>query len=152
MRVLCTGATGFLGRAVMLELRAQHHEAVGLSQRAGESTVHLWGDGTPTREFLYVDDCARAVVQAMTMYGDPRPLNLGSGEEVTIARLAEMVAQAVGWRGECLWDASKPNGQPRRFVDSSRARARLEWSPQVMLEEGLRRTVDWYMAQQAVVP
>ena len=115
---------------------------------AGSPTVTLWGNGTPTREFLYVDDCARAVVRALTMYGDPAPLNLGSGEEVTINTLAGMVAQAVGWKGDIAWDATQPNGQPRRAIDSSRAHRALEWRAKVGLADGLKQTVAWYAAQQ----
>ncbi|MEL6179728.1 MAG: NAD-dependent epimerase/dehydratase family protein, partial [Myxococcota bacterium] len=110
----------------------------------GTDHIHLWGDGSPTREFLYVEDAAEAIVLATAHYHDTTPLNLGSGVEVRIQTLAERIAAEVGFAGELRWDGSRPNGQPRRLVDSSRARKVLGWSPQVPFAEGLRRTVDWF--------
>lgn len=109
-----------------------------------EPAVTLWGDGSPTREFLYVTDCAAAIVRALEVYDSPEPLNLGSGEEVSIRELAVMIARFVGYTGRIEWDPSKPNGQPRRLVDSSRAHAALCWEAKVALVDGLKRTVGWY--------
>jgi GDP-L-fucose synthase len=110
----------------------------------GEQAVTLWGDGMPTREFLYVEDCAEAIVKTLDVYNEPGPLNLGSGEEVSIRDLATMIAEVVDFRGKLEWDTSKPNGQPRRKVDSSRAHAALGWRSKVKIAEGLRRTFERY--------
>ena len=109
-----------------------------------EPSVTLWGDGTPTREFLYVDDAAEAIVSAAESYDDPEPLNIGSGHELTIAELARMIADEVGYSGAIEWDPSRPNGQPRRCLDVSRAKDRLGFTARTSLKEGLRRTVRWY--------
>jgi GDP-L-fucose synthase len=108
--------------------------------------VVLWGDGTPTREFLFVEDCAEALWLASIRYDGGEPLNIGSGRELSIAQLAAMIAELVGFRGELVWDTTRPNGQLRRCLDVSAARAKLGFESSVDLEEGLRRTVGWYMA------
>ena len=113
---------------------------------AHDERVCLWGDGTPTREFLYVADAAEATVLAAERYDDPTPINIGSGEEATIASLAERIATLTGFKGEIAWDSSRPNGQPRRRLDVSKARDRIGFEATTSLEEGLRRTIDWYMA------
>lgn len=110
----------------------------------GDDTVTLWGDGSPTREFLYVADAARAFRLALERYDGPEPVNVGSGEEISIKDLAERVAAEVGFGGRILWDTSRPNGQPRRCLDTSRARRWLGFEPEVPFTEGLRRTVEWY--------
>lgn len=115
------------------------HEA----KERGEREVILWGDGTPTREFFYVEDCAEGVLRAAESYASSEPLNLGSGEEVSIANLARMIAELVGYEGEVVWDTTKPNGQPRRKLDVSRAREKLGFVAKVSLEEGLARTYAW---------
>jgi GDP-L-fucose synthase len=115
-------------------------EASGPAQRK----VELWGDGSPTREFLYVDDCARAIVLALERYDEGDPVNIGSGQEIPIRELAEKIAAVTGFTGDIHWDTSKPNGQPRRSLDVSRARERFGFEAAVSFDEGLRRTVDWY--------
>ena len=113
--------------------------------RRGESTVELWGDGSPTRGFLYVTDAAEAIIRALEVYDSPEPLNLGSGEEVTIRDLATKIAELSGYRSRIEWNTSYPNGQPRRLVDSSRARAALGWEAKVKLAEGLKYAVESYL-------
>jgi GDP-L-fucose synthase len=115
---------------------------------AGE-TVTLWGDGSPTREFLYVEDCARAIVLAAENYDGAEPVNLGAGWEISIKDLAELIAKHVGYTGEIVWDATKPNGQPRRKLDVSRAKECFGFEAQVPFDEGIRRTVEWWEANQA---
>jgi GDP-L-fucose synthase len=120
---------------------------LGEAHDRGDGEVVLWGDGTPTREFLYVDDCAEALLCAAERYDAPDPINLGSGREIAIRDLAAMIAGMIGYRGRIAWDPSKPNGQPRRMLDTRRARERLGWEARTPLEEGLRRTIAWYRAQ-----
>jgi GDP-L-fucose synthase len=115
-------------------------------ERGGREIV-LWGDGTPTREFLYVDDCAEGIVLAAEHYDGPEPVNLGTGEEISIRDLAELVADVTGFDGEIVWDTSKPNGQPRRKLDVSRARELFGFEAKTSLREGLEQTVAWYRAQ-----
>ncbi len=112
----------------------------------GDQVVTLWGDGTPSREFLYVDDAARAICLAAEKYSSPSPLNLGSGHEVTMKRLAELVQKTVGFSGEVIWDSSKPNGQPRRCLDVSKAREAIGFSSNMTLPMGLQLTYDWFKA------
>jgi len=107
--------------------------------------IVLWGDGTPTREFLYVDDAARAIVNASELYNEPMPVNLGSGHEISIMELATLVVSICGFNGCITWDTSKPNGQPRRRLDVSKARAKFDFEAQVGLKEGLQKTVNWYL-------
>lgn len=106
--------------------------------------VVLWGDGSPTREFLYVEDAARAVRAALEAYDDPAPVNVGSGVEISIRDLATEVADLVGFRGDIRWDPSKPNGQPRRMLDTSRAEGCFGFRATTDLTTGLQRTIDWY--------
>jgi GDP-L-fucose synthase len=115
---------------------------------SGTRQVDLWGDGSPTRDFLYVEDCAAALVRAATRYDAPEPVNLGSGREVSMHDLAELLAQLLSYQGELRWDPSQPNGQPRRCLDTSRARELLGWEAQTGLEDGLQRTVAWYRVKQ----
>lgn len=115
--------------------------------------IVLWGDGTPTREYLYVDDCVEGLRLAAQHYDGADPVNLGTGVETSIRETAEIVAAAVGFRGEIRWDTSMPNGQPRRSLDSSRAAALFGFRAQVSLQEGIQRTVAWYRdRRQAVAP
>ncbi len=109
--------------------------------------VLLWGDGSPTREFLYVDDCVDGLVLAAEHYDGPEPVNLGAGKEISIRELAELVADVTGFTGRIVWDTTKPNGQPRRSVDASRARELIGFEARTPLHEGLERTVSWYRAQ-----
>jgi GDP-L-fucose synthase len=114
------------------------------AQQRGESSVTLWGDGTPTREFLYVEDCARGLFMAGRDYDGAEPVNLGTGIEITIKDLAETVAAATGFDGEIIWDTTKPNGQPRRQLDVTRARERFGFEAEVSFADGMARTVEWY--------
>lgn len=106
--------------------------------------VVLWGDGSPTREFLYVDDAAEGIVRATEQYDDAEPVNLGSGRETSIKDLATVVAGATGFTGRIGWDVTKPNGQPRRALDTSRAAERFGWRATTTFEAGLAATVAWY--------
>jgi len=115
----------------------------------GADEVVAWGDGSPTREFLYVEDAARGIVAAAERYDGAEPVNLGAGREVSIRDLTELVAQEVGYAGRITWDTSKPNGQPRRCLDTSRAWEGFGWRATTPFEEGLRRTVAWYRAERA---
>ncbi len=115
----------------------------------GDETVTLWGDGTPTREFLYLDDCCEGLLLAAERYDQPDPVNLGAGFEIAMRDLAAKIQQATGHRGDIVWDTTKPNGQPRRMLDTSRAKNRFGFSAQTSLDEGLRRTIAWYRASVA---
>ncbi|HYN88136.1 MAG TPA: NAD-dependent epimerase/dehydratase family protein, partial [Ardenticatenaceae bacterium] len=108
--------------------------------------VVLWGDGTPTREFLYVEDCAEGVVLSMEKYESSQPMNLGSGREISIRDLTELVARICRFEGKIVWDPTKPDGQPRRCLDVSRARDQIGFTAGTKLEDGLRKTADWYEA------
>jgi GDP-L-fucose synthase len=114
------------------------------ARESGRQEVVLWGDGTPTREFLYVEDCARALVLAAERYEGSEPVNVGTGEEISIRDLAALVARLSGYGGEVVWDTSKPNGQPRRRLDVSRAEQLLGFRAETALEDGLGRTIEWY--------
>lgn len=114
---------------------------------AGE-TVTLWGDGSATREFLYVEDCARAIVLAAERYDGGEPVNLGAGWEISIKDLAELIAKHVGYTGEIIWDTTKPNGQPRRKLDVSRARDYFGFEAKVPFDEGVEKTVAWWEANR----
>jgi GDP-L-fucose synthase len=111
---------------------------------AGEDEVVLWGDGSPTREFLYVDDCAEGLQLAAERHDGPEPVNLGTGREISIHELAELVADVTGFEGEIRWDTSMPNGQPRRSLDTTSARELFGFEARTPLREGLERTVAWY--------
>jgi GDP-L-fucose synthase len=106
--------------------------------------IVLWGDGSPTREFLYVDDCVEGLVLAASRYDGPEPVNLGAGKEIAIRDLAELVASVTGFEGRITWDTSRPNGQPRRSVDPTRARELFGFEARTPLRDGLERTVAWY--------
>jgi len=112
--------------------------------------VVLWGDGSPTREFLYVEDCAEAIALAAERYDGAEPVNVGSGEEISIHDLAELVAELTGFDGEIVWDSSKPNGQPRRRLDTSRAEALFGFRARTGLREGIEHTVAWYSHSRLV--
>jgi GDP-L-fucose synthase len=108
----------------------------------------LWGDGSPTREFLYVDDAAQAIVMAAERYDGGDPVNVGSGVEISIRDLAEKIAALTEFRGRIVWDTSKPNGQPRRCLDVSRAEREFGFRAGTGLDAGLRRTIEWYVAAE----
>jgi len=117
------------------------------AKAANQSKVTIWGTGTPTREFLFVEDAARAIVLATEKLETDEPINIGVGREISIGKLAEMIAAATGYHGSLEFDTSRPDGQPRRCLDVSRARDMLGFEAEVSLAEGLRRTIDWYRAQ-----
>ena len=116
---------------------------------AGEKRVTLWGDGSPTREFLFVEDAARGIAVAGERYEGREPVNLGSGAEISIRDLAELIADLTGFDGEIEWDTTKPNGQPRRQLDVSRARQLFGFEATTSLRDGLERTIAWYRANAA---
>lgn len=110
------------------------------------SEIVLWGDGTPTREFLYVEDAAEGILLAAEQYNHPQPLNLGTGEEIAIRALATMIAAEIGYEGRIRWDTTKPNGQPRRCLDVSRIKQAIGFQAKHALRDGLRKTIHWYHA------
>jgi GDP-L-fucose synthase len=114
---------------------------------AGTPQVVLWGDGSPTREFLYVEDAADAFVLAADRYSGPEPLNVGTGAEISIRELAETIAELTGFTGEIVWDESMPNGQPRRRLDTERAETLLGFRARTSLRDGLEKTIAWYRDQ-----
>jgi GDP-L-fucose synthase len=114
------------------------------ARNSGAASVEIWGTGTASREFLYVDDAADAIVLASDRYDGAEPVNLGVGREITIRELAGLIVEATGFQGDLRWDPSKPDGQPRRALDTSRARELFGFEARVDFREGLRRTVEWY--------
>jgi len=113
-----------------------------------EKQIVLWGDGSPTREFLYVEDAAEAIVSATETYDGGEPVNLGTGKEIQIRELAQMIADEVGFRGEVVWDTSKPNGQPRRCLDTRRAERCFGFHAKFDLREGIIQTIAWFKAHR----
>jgi GDP-L-fucose synthase len=111
--------------------------------------VTLWGDGSPTREFLYVDDCVEGIALAAERYDGAAPVNLGTGAEISIRELAELIAELTGFEGEIEWDTSMPNGQLRRSLDASRARELFGFEAHTALRDGLERTIAWYRTHAA---
>lgn len=114
---------------------------------AGTPYVEIWGSGTPLREFMHVDDLADAVVFLLDAYDGAEPLNVGSGQEISIGDLARLIARETGYQGELAFDAGKPDGTPRKLMESSRL-AKLGWAPRISLEEGIRSTIAWYKANR----
>jgi GDP-L-fucose synthase len=119
------------------------------AMRAGRDEVVLWGDGSPTREFLFVEDCAEGLCLAAERYDRSEPVNLGAGFEISIRELAEQIRRLMGYAGRFTWDTTQPNGQPRRRLDVTRARERFGFTAATPFEEGLRRTIDWWRAEGA---
>jgi GDP-L-fucose synthase len=115
----------------------------------GRDSIQAWGTGKATREFFYVEDAARAIVMATEQYDRPEPVNIGAGFEISIKDLAELIARLAGFEGEVVWDASQPDGQPRRCLDTSRASEQFGFTAETYLEDGLRKTVDWYVTNKA---
>jgi len=113
----------------------------------GRPSITVWGTGRPTREFLYVDDAARAIVLAAERYDRPDPVNVGSSDEISIRELVDRIVAATSYTGRVIWDGSKPDGQPRRKLNVERARREFGFEAQVPLADGLRRTVDWYLTE-----
>ena len=120
------------------------------AREAGHDEVEVWGTGAASREFLYVADAARGIVDATEQYDGEEPVNLGSGEELPVRRLAEMIAEATGFEGALRWNPSKPDGQPRRRLDTSLARKLFGFRATTALRDGLRETVSWYLANREV--
>jgi GDP-L-fucose synthase len=129
------------------------HVIADLIRKMSESSdeVVLWGDGSPTREFLYVDDCVEGLVLAAQHYDGAEPVNLGASREISIRDLAELIADVTGFEGSITWDTTKPNGQPRRSVDGTRARELFGFEARTPLREGIERTVAWYRSAVAGV-
>src|SRR5437870_608056 len=121
------------------------------AKERGEPSVALWGDGSPTREFLYVKDAAEAIALATEHYDGPEPVNLGSGEEISIRELAELIATEVDYHGEIVWDTTQPNGQPRRRLDVSRAERLLGFRARHPFPDGVRQTVEWFVRNRAAL-
>lgn len=117
----------------------------------GDAELRVWGDGSPTREFLYVEDAAAGIIAAAERYNGREPVNLGSGYEISIKDLAEMIVRLTGFPGKIVWQTDKPNGQPRRGLDVTRAREYFGWEAKVRFEEGIRRTIEWYQTQRLPV-
>jgi GDP-L-fucose synthase len=118
------------------------------AQQRGDETVTLWGDGSPTREFFYAGDAARGIVMAAERYNESEPVNLGAGMEISIKDLAELIAKLTGFEGKIVWDTSKPNGQPRRGLDVSRAKEYFGFEARMPFDEGLRNTIEWFKDHQ----
>jgi GDP-L-fucose synthase len=131
-------AFGHVAASLIMKMQA--------AKLAGAKNVEIWGTGAPKRELLYVGDFAEACVFLLKNYSDPMPINIGSGQEISIRQLAEMIARIVGFTGSLAFDASKPDGAPRRILDSSRLAA-LGWQAQTPLEQGLREAYAWFLAR-----
>lgn len=119
------------------------HEA----QQRGDATLPVWGDGSPTREFLYSEDAARGIVMATQLHSDSEPVNLGTGYEISIKDLITLICDLMEFKGDIVWETDKPNGQPRRCLDTQRAKQAFGFTAQVSFEEGLRNTIAWYRQQ-----
>jgi GDP-L-fucose synthase len=115
-------------------------------QKKLHEPITVWGTGKATREFLYVEDCAEAIVLATEKYNKPDPINLGAGFEISIKELVELIAKLTGFKGEIVWDTSKPDGQPRRMLDTARASREFGFKAKVGFEEGLKKTINWYIS------
>jgi GDP-L-fucose synthase len=121
------------------------------AKERGQTEIVCWGDGTPTREFLYVEDCAEAIILATERYNKPDPVNIGTGQEVSIKKLIKLIAELSGYKGRIVWDTTKPNGQPRRCLNTDRAREEFRFTAKTDFREGLRRTVEWYLSGRGQV-
>lgn len=125
---------------------------VAEAKKAGEEYVGVWGTGNPTREFLYVEDAAEAIVLAAEKYNKPEPINLGSGNEISMSDLASLICKQMGFSGGVLWNTAKPDGQPRRLLDVTRAEQEFGFKAKTKFVEGLKKTIDWYLSQQSRQP
>jgi GDP-L-fucose synthase len=121
------------------------------AQDAGADSIEVWGDGSPTREFLYVEDAAEGILLATESYNGPEPVNLGSGNEIAIKDLVNTIARITGFNGQIIWDVSKPNGQPRRGLDTTRAWEYFGFRAQMSFEDGLRKTINWFRANKSSI-
>lgn len=122
------------------------------ARRRGDKQITAWGTGSASREFLYVEDCAEGIATAMEKYESPEPMNLGSGREITIKQLTELVAKLSRFEGKIVWDTSKPDGQPRRCLDVSRAKEQIGFIARTTLEQGLAKTIEWFEAHIEAIP
>lgn len=113
--------------------------------------VVVWGDGLATRDFFYVEDAVDGVISLMQQYDEPEPINLSTGEEVSIKTIVELISELTNFKGEIVWDITKPSGQPRRWFDVTKAKEKIAFEPKVTLEQGLRKTIDWYMENTDIV-
>ena len=116
----------------------------------GERKVTVWGTGKASREFLYVDDAAEGILLATEEYNESEPINLGVGQEISIMELVELIAKLVKYDGEILWDRLKPDGQPRRCLDTSKAKTKFGFEARTNLKDGLTKTIDWYVKKRAL--
>jgi GDP-L-fucose synthase len=128
---------------VLPALIRKFHEA----KVAGSPSVTLWGSGTPLREFLHTDDLAHACTYLLENYDDDAPINVGWGQDISIAELGSMIAQIVGFQGQIQWDSSKPDGTPRKLLDTTKINS-LGWEPSISLRDGIESTYRWYLAQE----
>src|SRR3990172_1158882 len=119
------------------------------ARQSAATEVEVWGSGQPVREFLYVEDCAEAIVRAAEVYNDLTPLNVCCGQGTSIRKLAELVKETTGFRGEIVWNTEKPDGQMMKVLDATRMEQALHWYPPTSLADGMRKTVDWYVAEKA---
>ncbi|MGD1938474.1 MAG: GDP-L-fucose synthase family protein [Cyanophyceae cyanobacterium] len=121
------------------------------AQQRGDATIPVWGDGSPTREFLFSEDAARGIVMATQSFESSEPINLGTGYEISIKDLVELICKLMGYEGELVWQTDKPNGQPRRCLDTQKAKEKFGFEAKVSFEEGLKRTIDWYRDNAAAI-
>lgn len=121
------------------------------AMQSNEESITAWGTGEPTREFLYIEDAAEAIVEATKLYDKSLPVNLGSGDEVSIRELVNKIADKMGFEGKIKWDTSKPDGQPRRCLDTSRAEEEFGWTASVDFNVGLEKTIEWFQANRATI-
>ncbi len=135
------------GSHVIPAMIRKFHEA----KERGQKEVELWGDGSPTREFLYVEDCAEGIALAAKKYDGAEPVNLGSGKEISIKNLAGLISKRIDYKGKIVWDKTKPNGQPRRMLDVSRAEKYFGFKAKTSFEEGLDRTIKWYLENRSKI-
>ena len=118
------------------------------AKKSNSNSITLWGDGSPTRDFLYVDDAANGIILAAENYNEHFPVNISSDDEISIKNLASLICEIMCFNGKIIWDVSKPNGQPRRCVSNKRAEEKFEFKPRISLQDGLKRTIDWFISQQ----
>ncbi|MEM9770252.1 MAG: GDP-L-fucose synthase [Cyanobacteria bacterium P01_D01_bin.73] len=121
------------------------------AQQRGDATIPVWGDGSPTREFLFSEDAARGIVMATQSFESSEPINLGTGYEISIKDLVELICKLMDYKGELVWQTDKPNGQPRRCLDTQKAKEKFGFEAKVSFEEGLKRTIDWYRENAAAI-
>lgn len=120
------------------------------AKKYGEKNITVWGTGMATREFLYVEDAAEGIVAATEHYNKSDPVNLGAGQEISIKELVEKIVELTGFNGDIIWDSSKPDGQPRRCLDTTKAQQEFGFQSQTSLEEGLKKTIEWYVSNNLV--